>query len=171
MRLFYEEVLREFEKEGVKYVLVGGVAVNLLGSFRNTTDLDLLVEMSGKNLAKVVKILTRQGYRVKQPVDPMGIADEKTRKDWIKNKNMRAFNFYKDQEFKEVDLIIDTPVSYEQARKKSVRVKTERMSLPVVSFDHLIKMKEKAGRLIDQADIQELKILKKLKRRKKKSAL
>jgi len=28
---------------------------------------------------------------------------------------MKAFNFYKDEELKEVDLIIDSPVSFEQA--------------------------------------------------------
>ena len=88
--IIYEEILREFQKQKVKYVLVGGVAFNLLGGERNTSDLDILVEMSNANLAKIVTILKKQGYRVKQPVDPMGIADAKTREDWIKNKNMSA---------------------------------------------------------------------------------
>src|SRR3989344_3304390 len=113
--IIYEEILREFQKQKVKYVLVGGIALNLLGSLRSTADLDILVEMSDNNLAKVVQILKRQGYRVKQPVDPMGIANSRIRQDWIKNKHMKAFNFYKEQEFKEVDIIIDSPVSYEKA--------------------------------------------------------
>ena len=72
--IIYEEIFRAFQKEKVKYVLVGGIAVNLLGSMRSTADLDILVEMTDENLRKVVRILKKQGYGVKQPVDPMGIA-------------------------------------------------------------------------------------------------
>ena len=73
----YEEVLREFDRKKVKYILVGGIAFNLLGGFRGTSDMDLLVDMSDKNLEKIVKILKKQGYYVKQPVDPIKIANKK----------------------------------------------------------------------------------------------
>ena len=163
--IIYEEILREFQKQKVKYVLVGGIAVNLLGSLRNTADMDILVEMSDKNLAKVVKILKKQGYRVKQPVDPMKIADKKTREDWIKNKHMKAFNFYKQDELKEVDIIIESPVSFEEAKKDSVRIKGGDITLPVISIDNLIKMKKSAGRPLDDFDVKELKRIKNLKKR------
>ncbi len=91
--IIYEEIFREFYKQKVKYILVGGIAFNLLGGERNTSDMDILVEMSDQNLAKIVKILKQKGYRVKQPVDPMGMAHKATRDDWIKNKHMKAFNF------------------------------------------------------------------------------
>lgn len=163
--IIYEDILKAFNKKRVKYVLVGGIAVNLLGSLRTTSDMDILVEMSDENLAKIVKILKAEGYKVKQPVDPMGIANAALRHDWIHNKNMKAFNFYKDEEFKEVDLIIETPVSYETAKKTAVYVSCGRMRLPVISIDNLIKMKRKSGRAIDNADIGELKELKKLEGR------
>lgn len=161
--IFYEEILKAFQKQKVKYVLVGGVAVNLLGSMRSTADLDILVEMSDDNLRKIVKILKRYGYRVKQPVDPMKIADEKTRKYWIKNKHMKAFNFYKEDELKEVDIIIESPVSFVQARKTSIRIKIDDLVLPVISINELIRMKKGTGRTIDKLDIEELKKIKKLK--------
>ena len=47
--IIYEEVLKEFQKQKVKYVIVGGIAVNLLGSLRSTADMDILVEMSDSN--------------------------------------------------------------------------------------------------------------------------
>ena len=103
------------------------------------------------------------GYSVKQPVDPIGIADKSIREDWIENKNMKAFNFYKDEELKEVDIIIETPVSYEQAKKSVIYVRCGQLRLPVISIDHLIKMKRKSGRTIDQADVEELKEIKKLR--------
>ena len=59
--IVYEEILWEFQKQKVKYVLVGGLAFNLLGGSRNTSDLDILVEMSDTNLTKIVKILKKQG--------------------------------------------------------------------------------------------------------------
>ncbi len=164
--IIYEEVLREFQRQKVKYVLVGGIALNLHGAFRNTADLDILVEMSDPNLARGVGILKKQGYRVRQPVDPMGIANPKLRREWIREKHTKAFKFYKDTEFKEVDIIIESPVSFGAARKDSVSVKVGELSLPVISIDHLIKMKRKAQRAVDLLDIRELEILKELERKR-----
>jgi predicted nucleotidyltransferase len=162
--IFYEEILREFQKKKVKYVLVGGVASNLLGALRSTYDLDLLVELSDTNLGKIVKVLKKYGYRVKQPVDPMGIADKRTRTDWIENKHLKAFNFYKDAEWKEIDLIIKSPVSFKEARKSAVCFKIGNLTLRVISIDNLIKMKKKTGRERDKLDIKELKKLKRMKK-------
>ncbi len=163
--IFYEEILRAFQKQKVKYVLVGGIAVNLLGLMRSTADLDILVEMSDDNLKKIVKILKRRGYRVKQPVDPMGIADRKTREDWIKNKHMKAFNFYKEDELKEVDIIIESPVSFKEAQKSAIFIRVGDFRLPVISIDKLIKMKRKAGRAVDKLDIEELKKIKRIRKK------
>lgn len=162
--IFYENVLKEFQRQKVKYIIVGGIAVNLLGALRNTADMDILVEMSDKNLGKVVRILIKQGYSVKQPVNPMGIADKTTRQDWIHNKNIKAFNFYKDNELKEVDIIIETPVSYEVAKRTVQWIKCGNIKLPVISIDNLIKMKRKSARDIDKLDINELKIIKRLRK-------
>lgn len=157
----YEEILVEFQKQKVKYIIVGGMAVNYHGYSRNTSDMDLLVDMTDANLKKIVTILKKQGYRVKQPVDPMGIADKETRYDWIHNKNMKAFNFYKENELKEVDIIIESPVSYQEAKKKVFKLKVGSFILPVISIDHLVKMKAFAGRPLDKNDIESLKVVKK----------
>jgi len=155
--IFYEDILREFQKNDVKYVLVGGIAVNLLGLMRSTSDMDILVEMTDRNLEKIVRIFKKKGFRAKQPVDPIGIADKKTRMAWIKIKHMKAFNFYKEGTFQEVDIIIDSPVSFQQARKNAIIIAVDDLKLPVISLAHLMKMKKVAGRPIDQSDIRELK--------------
>ncbi len=162
--IIYEEILREFQKEKVKYVIVGGIALNLLGAMRSTSDLDILVEMSDANLTKVVTILKKNGYRVKQPVDPIGIADSNTRKDWIENKGMKAFNFYKEDELKEVDIVIESPISFEEAKKSAIGITGGDITLPIISIDNLIKMKEATDRDVDKKDIQELKKIKRLGR-------
>jgi hypothetical protein len=85
----------------------------------------------------------------------MGLADSNTRNDWVKNKNMKALNFYRGTE--EVDLVIDSPVKYGDAKKKIFAVKDT--NYPVVSKEDLIKMKEVTNRQHDKDDIRKLKIL------------
>jgi hypothetical protein len=162
--ILYEEIFKDFQKMKVKYALVGGIAFNLLGGIRNTHDMDILVEMTDENLKKIVTVLKKHGYTVKQPVDPMGIANAETRKDWIKNKHMKAFNFYKDEDLKEVDIIIESPVSYEKASKNLIVIPVGKMKLFVIGIDDLIKMKESAGRAVDQIDIRALELIKKARR-------
>ncbi len=165
--MLYEEIFREFQRKKVKYVVVGGIALNLLGGNRSSFDVDMLVEMSDENLKKVVSILKREGYRVKQPIDPMDIAVKGIRTDWIRGKNMKAFNFYKEKDMKEVDIIIDSPVQFEDAKKDYVRVKIGALNVPVVSIKKLIKMKKESGRSVDQLDIEMLNEIQKLKGRAK----
>jgi len=160
--IFYETILKEFQKHKVKYVLVGGLAVNLHGAMRSTADMDILVEMKDANLRKIVQIMKAKGYKVKQPVDPMDLADAKIRADWIKNKNMKAFNFYKDNSFEQLDIVIDSPISFEQAKKNAIIVNVDGLRLPVVSVKELIAMKTKAGRSVDKSDIKQLKKITKL---------
>ena len=165
--IFYGDILREFKKQKVKYVIVGGLAMNLLGSLRTTGDIDILVEMSDKNLTKVVKILIKNGFLVKQPVDPIDFANDKIRENWIKNKHMKAFNFYKDEGLQEVDIIIESPVSYQDARNSMVKIRCGDLVFPVISIENLIKMKKKANRPIDRIDVEELKKIKRLSRKLK----
>jgi len=160
--ILYEEILREFQKKKVKYILAGGIAFNLLGGNRNTLDMDILVEMTDKNLRKVAAILKKAGYRVKLPVDPIMLSDKNTREDWIKNKHMKAFNFYKGEwTYEEVDIIIDSPVNFNDAYKKAIRKKINGVGLSIISPKDFIKMKKASGREQDLKDIKELKIVRK----------
>lgn len=72
---------------------------------------------------------------------------------------MKAFCFYKETG-EQVDLIIDSPVVYADAVKKAKFVRVEKIVLPVMSIDHLIKMKARTGRDKDKFDVQELKKIK-----------
>lgn len=162
--IIYEEILREFHKERVKYIIVGGMAFNLLGGYRNTLDMDILVDMTDRNLRKIINILKHAGYHIKQPVDPIMMADKKTRDDWIKNKHMKAFNFYKSEKtYEEVDIIIDSPVKFHQAIKNAKKIKVGMLKLTVISLGDLIKMKKITGRNRDMCDIEELKIIRRIK--------
>lgn len=58
-----------------------------------------------------------------------------------------------------MDIIIDSPVTYEDAQKDVIIKKIDGIDLPVISFRKLIRMKQCAGRIQDKADILELKRL------------
>ena len=162
--IIYEEILKEFQKQKVRYVLVGGIAFNLLGGYRSTADMDLLVQMTDTNLRKIVNILKKAGYKVKQPVDPIMIANRITREDWIKNKHMKALNFYKSEKsYEEIDIVIDSPVDFKKAVKNAKRMKVDSMNLMIISAQDLMKMKKVTGRAQDLQDIKKLKIIGKIK--------
>ncbi len=56
------DVLRAFEKENVRYVLIGGVALNLHGLIRATQDLDFLLSPDEENIERV-KAALRSVFR------------------------------------------------------------------------------------------------------------
>jgi len=59
--MIYEEIFREFELKDVRYLVVGGIAVNLYGYIRLTMDLDIMADLSDKNLWKVVEVMGQPG--------------------------------------------------------------------------------------------------------------
>ena len=51
------DVARAFEREGVEYILVGGVAVNLHGLARTTEDVDFFVRPTAENILRLRRAL------------------------------------------------------------------------------------------------------------------
>lgn len=163
--IFHEKILKEFQKNKVKYIIVGGVGYNLLGGARNTFDLDIIIELTETNLTKLLKIFKKLNYKIKIPFNPKKLLDRKTRLKLIKEKNLMAINFYERKTGEEIDIIIKTPVSYLNAEKSMEIIKMKSLKLPVISIDNLIKMKKASNRLIDQLDLRSLKEIKRLRRR------
>lgn len=53
------EFLRALEQEGVEYVLVGGLAINLTGITRATQDVDIVLRLTEHNVDRLRKALRR----------------------------------------------------------------------------------------------------------------
>ena len=158
--LDYLGIFRELNNKGIKYIVVGGMAVNFHGIPRATYDIDLLLYLEDRNLKKFLILLKEWGFRPRVPVDIMDFADKKKRQDWIKNKNMKAFNLINpDWAIREIDIIIDTPVDYKKAIKSVKNIKFYNVVVPTISIDNLILMKSKSNREQDKADIRNLRKL------------
>lgn len=63
-----ERALQALNSAGVRYLVVGGVAVVLHGHLRTTADLDLVVQLERENVLKAVRALAGLGYRPRAPV-------------------------------------------------------------------------------------------------------
>jgi len=156
--LDYLGIFRKFNEEGVRYLVVGGLAMNLLGVPRVTYDIDILIDMEDDNISALMRLTKEWGFKPKIPVNVMDFADQAKREEWIATKNMKAFNLVNAKwALSEIDIIIDAPVTYSGARKSAKKISVQGVSIPVISIDDLIKMKQAAGREMDKADVQYLK--------------
>jgi predicted nucleotidyltransferase len=156
--LNYLDIFKEFNNKKIKYIVVGGVALNFYGIPRMTYDIDLLIALEDENLRRFLSLMKKWGFRPKVPVNIMDFAIENKRKGWIKNKNMKAFNLVNPKwPISEMDIIIDTPVNYEKASKNFKIFRLQGISIPVISMIDLIKMKQTANRIQDKQDIKNLK--------------
>ncbi len=68
--MFYDELMVEMQKNGIRYLLVGGLAVNLHGVPRFTHDVDIIISMEPSNVLKLNMVLKKLGYKPRLPVDP-----------------------------------------------------------------------------------------------------
>lgn len=59
----YEDLLKLFNKNRVKYCIVGAYAVAFYGRPRYTKDMDILIEPEIKNAEKIVKALNEFGFK------------------------------------------------------------------------------------------------------------
>lgn len=159
----FEKVFRALSDAGVKYLVVGGVAVNLHGHARFTGDLDLVVFLDGENLSKMDKAMKEMGYVERLPISLTSLGDKKQVKEWVKKKNFKAFTYFPLNENPlQVDIIIDESLQFEKIAKDCVVKKIGDLDIPVISINGLIEMKKKASRSKDLEDIQMLDNLGKL---------
>lgn len=152
-----EWVLTPLEQAGVRYLVVGGVAVVLHGYLRTTLDLDLVLQLERDNLELALKALSGLGFQPQAPVPLSAFADPKIRESWLREKNMTVFSlWHPDHPGFAVDLFIQEPFDFNAAYSRAVRVSLQEIQATVVSRDDLVAMKRAAGRTRDLEDIAAL---------------
>ena len=145
------ELVKALKKEKINYMIVGGYAVNFHGYSRNTVDIDLIIKFTLANLKKIEKLLQQMGMVSRLPIDAVSVY--KFRDEYIKNRNLIAWNFYNENDpTDQIDILINHDVS----DFKSEKFRVGQLELKVISKEDLIRMKKKAGRDKDLLDIKEL---------------
>jgi hypothetical protein len=157
---FFEDFFRSLNQEGVRYVVVGGLAVVLHGHPRMTADIDLVVDLEPAAAELAIQTLTRMGLRPRIPVDAEAFADPSQRRSWIEERGMTVFNLYDpDDPLRSVDLFVESPIPFDQLWSRSDLIGLPGGDVRVASIEDLIAMKKKAGRPLDHADIEALEAL------------
>lgn len=136
----FKDLLEEFVRCGVRFVLLGGYAVGIHAKPRATKDLDLLVSAEGDNLLRVAAALTAFGApphvveaaRNMQPTEVVYLGVPPVRIDILQ---------WADG--------IDT----EQTLGRAMTVNVGDLAVPVISLEDLIANKSAAGRAQDLADV------------------
>lgn len=156
--MYYFEVLEALYRKKVQYLIVGGLAVNLYGVPRVTQDIDLVISTSRLNIHKLLSVLKNLGYIPRLPVDPNQLTEPDKVKDWVRNKNLKAFSFYHEKDiFRVVDIVLVHPLDFVQSFKNKTTKKVKDVKIYLASIDDLIKTKEKSGRAQDLSDIEMLR--------------
>ena len=157
--MYYFEVLKALFDHEIDYLIVGGLAVNLYGIPRVTQDIDIIIAFDRENIFKLNGVFRDLGYVPRLPgVDPEELADPVVRKDWIVDRNLKAFSFYhKKDAYKAVDIILVHPLDFAKAFQNKTIKKAQGIAINLVSMDDLIKMKSFSGRQQDLSDIALLK--------------
>jgi predicted nucleotidyltransferase len=155
-----ETVLSALNGAGVRYLIVGGVAVVLHGHLRTTADLDLVVELKKDNVTRAVEALTALGFRPRAPVPALQLADDDVRRDWVERRGMTVFSLWNARmPGFEVDIFAEVPFDFTAASARAVRAILDTTEAPVASLDDLIALKRAAGRPRDLEDIAALEEL------------
>lgn len=151
-------VVGALDDAGVRFLVAGGVAVNLHGYARMTQDLDLVVELSPENARAAMQVLAGLGYRPRVPVSIESFADPVQRNDWIESKHMQVFSLFSDTHPETtIDVFVTEPFPFEDEYQRADRYPIgSGVEIRAVTPETLIAMKRTADRDRDRDDIQHL---------------
>lgn len=150
-----ERVLAALEKVGVRYLVVGGVALVLHGYLRTTIDLDLVLQLDPDNLEKALTAFSDLGFVPQAPVPLRSFADSETRETWVREMNMMVFSlWHPDHRGFAVDLFLQEPFDFDAAYHRALKVQLQGVEATVLSREDLVEMKRATGRPRDLEDIE-----------------
>jgi predicted nucleotidyltransferase len=148
----FDELLRRLVAAEIRFVLVGGLAVNAWGVVRGTRDLDIVADPEPTNLGRLAALATTIGGQVH------------TREAFVSSPFSIAAILGQGQrveietELGPLDVVQGLPgvPSYKELRSRAIEVEIMDVHLAVCSLEDLRAMKLAAGRTRDLADLEDL---------------
>lgn len=154
-----EPLLRALHEAGVRHIIIGGFAVNAHGVIRPSRDLDIVPDPDPSNLERLAALLVDlEAHHVglgdfsadEFPIDPRNPADLQA-----------GANFRLETRLGDLDIMqwvpgIDAESAYASLAQESLEGELDGTPLRVCGLDHLIAMKQAAGRPRDLDDLKRL---------------
>ncbi len=157
----FERVARELMAANVRYLVVGGLAVQAHGFDRATYDVDLVIQLAAGNVENAFNALDRATYKPLVPINSRQFSDPLTRAGLIRDKGMTVLNFWSEQfPATRLDIFVTEPFDFDAEYEAALLDH----SLPGITLrfpraETLLAMKRLAGRPKDQHDILYLESL------------
>lgn len=148
----FDELLRRLAAADVRFVLVGGFAVNAWGVVRGTKDLDLVVDPDPDNLARLGSVAAEVGGSVQRPDALAGSARS------IAAMISEGERVMITTPLGAIDVVqgLDGVPPYADLRDKAEAIVVFGVEVLVCSLEDLRKMKRAAGRPRDLVDLEDL---------------
>jgi hypothetical protein len=154
------EILRRLTAAGVDFVVIGGIAIVLLGYPRITRDLDIVFAYDDENLEALARVLIELRARLR------GVeADVDFRPDKRTLRGVELLTLETSAGWFDIHRLPAGVPSYTRMRADAERLSLGDFSVLVASPDAMIAMKEAAGRPQDRIDIAALETIKRLRSR------
>jgi len=140
----FSHLVKDFEKQKVRYALVGGVAMAFFTEPRFTRDIDLLVD--SEDYEKTKGILEKKGYF--ESASPW-----KFKK--VRIERHRFLKVTKDDEMT-IDILVPETDEVRKIIRECIEAESEEGSVKIASRKDLIWLKRMRDSKQDQADIEKL---------------
>lgn len=152
-------IIESLNRAGVRYLIVGGLAVNAHGHVRYTNDLDLVIGLEPDNIRRGLDALHGIGYVPRIPVTSEQFADAGLRDEWRAEKGMMVLSLWNDHRRETpIDVFVHEPFDFDREHEAAVFMPlTADLAAPFVRLATLLSMKQSAARPQDLADIAELR--------------
>jgi predicted nucleotidyltransferase len=140
----FSEFIDLLNKHGLDYLVVGGYALGFHGRPRYTGDLDIWIDISEKNAAKMVHVIDDFGFAT------LGLEKE----DFLEKGYVTQIGYPPLR----IDILNDIDgVVFKEAYKNKQVIDIEGILVNYIGYNDLILNKEASGRDKDIADIKSLK--------------
>ena len=161
----FEAIVGVLNEAKVRYLVVGGLAVNAHGYSRFTNDVDLVVRLTEGDILGAFAALGKLGYSPRVPITAREFANPTVRRKIIAEKNMLVLQMWSDKHLETpVDIFVREPFAFvDEYRSAFVDKLPAGLVVKFVSLNTLIRLKRKAGRAMDKIDVEHLVALQKLK--------
>jgi hypothetical protein len=140
------EIVRNLRALGLKPVLVGGMALVVLGSRRVTRDFDFVVTHPRERLARTIDLFYDRGLELVSRLNDVGdvtatIASRKVASARLRLDAPASAYFFNPQTGLRVDLLFDFPIPASELAKRATRLKIRAHVFDIASEQDLLRLK------------------------------
>lgn len=150
----YIQLFKKLEEQKIRYLVCGGLAVNIYGIPRMTADIDILLDFTDVNLENFENAIKQLKYQSMIPLSIRTFVTKKEREKAIAEKNLIAYSYFNTMaNYMSLDVLIDVPFHFDEMWAEKEERSIDGTTANIVSINHLIEMKKYSNRKQDVDDV------------------